>query len=67
MSEKNDLIKEMLEMQKMFQDYETANGVDPEEYYVPPAGSKLEGYREKYHELAAKVREIASEEVNFWK
>ena len=31
------------------------------------AFDKLAGYREKYHELAAKVREIASEEVNFWK
>mgnify|MGYP000137359333 CR=1 FL=1 len=67
MSEKQELIKQMLEMQKMFQDYESANGVDPEEYYVPEAGSKLEGYREKYHELAAKVREMASEDVNFWK
>ncbi|RMG52408.1 MAG: hypothetical protein D6717_12045 [Gammaproteobacteria bacterium] len=67
MADKNELIKEMLEMQKKFQEYERQQGIDPEEYYMPGDDSPLNGYRERYHELAAQVRELASEEVNFWK
>ena len=63
MSSKQDLIKEMLEMQKKFTAYEQANGVDPQEYFTPEAGSELYGYRQKYQELANKVFDMAHEEA----
>ena len=63
MSSKQDLIKEMLEMQKKFTSYEQANGVDPQEYFTPEAGSELDGYRQKYQELANKVVDMAHEEA----
>ena len=63
MSSKQELIKEMLEMQKKFTSYEQANGVDPEEYFTPEAGSELDGYRQKYMEMAMKVVDMAHEEA----
>jgi hypothetical protein len=63
MSSKQELIKEMLEMQKKFTSYEQANGVDPQEYFTPEAGSELDGYRQKYMEIAMKVVDMAHEEA----
>jgi hypothetical protein len=63
MSSKAEMIKEMLEMQKKFSSYEQANGVDPEEYFTPEAGSELDGYRKRYQELANKVVDLAHEEA----
>ena len=63
MSSKAELIKEMLEMQKKFTAYEQANGVDPQEYFTPEAGSELDGYRQKYMEIAMKVVDMAHEEA----
>jgi len=63
MSRKAELIKEMLEMQAKFVAYEQSGEFDAEDYYV---GSWKE-YRDRYTELAAEVREIASEEAGFWK
>jgi hypothetical protein len=63
MSSKQELIKEMLEMQKKFTAYEQANGVDPQEYFTPEAGSELDGYRQKYMEIAMKVVDMAHEEA----
>jgi hypothetical protein len=63
MSSKQELIKEMLEMQKKFTSYEQANGVDPQEYFTPEAGSELDGYRQKYMEMAMKVVDMAHEEA----
>ncbi len=63
MSSKAELIKEMLEMQKKFSSYEHANGVDPQEYFTPEPGSELDGYRQKYQELANKVVDMAHEEA----
>ncbi len=62
MSEKQKLIKEMLEMQKKFMEYEHEHGVDPQEYYVPPSGHDLDGFRQKYRDLAMKVVELAHQE-----
>ena len=59
MSEKAKLIAEMLEMQKMFQDYETKNGVDASEYFAAEEGHPLFGYAAKYQELANNVDEMA--------
>ncbi len=63
MSKKQELISEMLEMQKKFITHEQSGAFDAEEYYV----GEWKAYRERYQELAAEVREIASQEANFWK
>ena len=63
MSSKQELIKEMLEMQKKFTAYEQANGVDPKDYFSPESGHELDGYRQKYMEMAMKVVDMAHEEA----
>ena len=63
MSSKTELIKEMLEMQKKFISYEHKNGVDPQEYFTPEAGAELDGFRQKYNEMAMKVVDMAHEEA----
>ncbi|WGZ91399.1 MAG: hypothetical protein QJT80_02745 [Candidatus Thiocaldithrix dubininis] len=63
MSRKQELISEMLDMQKKFIAYEQSGEFNAEEYYV----GEWREYRERYQELAAEVREIASQEANFWK
>lgn len=62
MSEKAKLIAEMLEMQKMYQDYEHKNGVDSKDYFAAEEGHPLFGYVEKYQALANKVDAMAHEE-----
>ena len=63
MSEKQDMINRMIELQKKFIEFEHKDGVDPFDYYTPAAGHTLEGYREEYQELANKVVAMAHEEV----
>lgn len=63
MSEKAKLIKEMIEMQKKFVEYDHKNGVDPKDYFTPAAGHELDGYRQKYQDLANKVVDMAHEEA----
>ncbi|MBI5460876.1 MAG: hypothetical protein HY941_01675 [Gammaproteobacteria bacterium] len=62
MSEKTNLIKEMLEMQKKFMEYEHGHGVTQEEYFAPNSGHVLDGYRQKYAEMAMKVVDLAHAE-----
>ena len=62
MSEKQDIIKKMLEMQKKFIAYEHANGVNPEDYFNPADDHELAGYRQQYQELASKLVDMAHEE-----
>jgi len=62
MSKKQELIKEMLEMQKHFTEYEQQNGVDPTEYYLAPEGHPLHGYHKKYRDVAMQLVDIAHEE-----
>lgn len=59
MSDKSKLIKEMIEMQKKFIDKEHKQGVSQEEYFTPASGDVLEGYREKYADMAMKVVDLA--------
>lgn len=63
MSTKQELISEMLEMQKKFIAHEQSGQFNAEEYYV----GEWKAYRERYQELTNQVREIASKEANFWK
>lgn len=62
MSDKAAMIKEMLEMQKKFMEYEHKGIISPEEYFTPKAGDELDGYRQKYNDLAMKLVDIAHEE-----
>jgi hypothetical protein len=63
MSSKQDLIKEMIAMQKKFIDFEHKDGVDMKDYYTPKAGHVLDQYRDQYQVLATKLLEMAHEEV----
>jgi len=63
MSEKQELITKMLEMQKKFIEYEHKNGVDPKDYFKPDAGHELDGYRQKYRDLAMEVVDLAHAEA----
>ena len=63
MSEKQDMIKRMIELQNKFIDFEHENGVNGFDYYTPQPGHPLEGFRQEYTELANKVVELAHEEV----
>lgn len=50
-------------MQKKFIKHEQTEGVDPQEYFTPEAGSDLDGYRQKYMEMAMKVVDMAHKEA----
>lgn len=63
MSDKQEKIKKMIEMQKQFTAYEQANGVDPEDYFMGKDGTVLDGYRQEYRDLAMSVVEEAHTEV----
>lgn len=60
---KQDKIKKMIEMQKMFIAYERANGVDAEEYFIGEEGHALHNYRQEYSKLAMEVVDMAHSEV----
>ena len=62
MSTKQDKIQALIDMQKTFVAYEHKNGLDPQDYYAPQSGHELDGYKEKYHDLAMEVMNIAHEE-----
>ena len=62
MSDKQEMIKKMLEMQKKFIEYEQKNGVTQEEYFTADEGHVLHNYRQEYMDLANKVVDAAHEE-----
>jgi len=62
MSEKQEMIKKMIEMQKKFIEYEHANGVSQEEYFAAPEGHVLSNYRQEYGDLAMKLVDMAHTE-----
>lgn len=59
---KQDKIKQMLEMQKKFIDFERANGVEAHDYFVGVEGHPLNNYRQEYMKLAMEVVDMAHEE-----
>jgi len=63
MSDKAAKIQELIEMQKKFMEYEHKNGVNPQDYFTPKKGHELDGYREKYADLAKDVVDIAHGEA----
>jgi len=60
--EKNDLIQQMLEMQKQFIDHEQKNGISGKDYYYSQDGL-LKDYRQKYMDMAMKVVDLSHEIV----
>ena len=62
MSEKQELISKLLEMQKKFIDYEHANGVEMEDYFAAKEGHELKGFRQEYMALANKLVDMAHAE-----
>ncbi len=60
--QKNDLIAEMLEMQKQFIEYEHDNGISGKDYYYSQDGL-LKDYRQKYMDMAMKVVDLSHEIV----
>jgi len=62
MSDKQELINKMLEMQKKFIAYERENGVDMEDYFVGEEGHPLYRYRQEYMEMAMKLVDMAHKE-----
>ncbi|GMQ87804.1 MAG: hypothetical protein BMS9Abin08_1012 [Gammaproteobacteria bacterium] len=62
MSEKQEMIKKMIEMQKKFIAYEQANGVSQQEYFTAGKGHELHNYRQDYNDMAVKLVDIAHAE-----
>lgn len=62
MSEKQEMIKRMLELQHKFVQYDHEKGVSMEEYFTPSDDSPIKDYRQEYRDLAMKVVELAHKE-----
>jgi hypothetical protein len=62
MSEKQELISKLLEMQKKFIDYEHENGVEMQDYFAAEEGHVLKGFRQEYMDLANKLVDMAHAE-----
>ena len=62
MSNKQEMIKQLLEMQRKFIEHDREHGVLMEEYFTPSDDSPLKGFRQKYMELAMKLVDAAHEE-----
>lgn len=63
MTSKQDKIRQLIEMQRKFIDYEHESGLDPVNYYSADEGHPLHGYRQEYMSLAMEVVDEAHEEV----
>ncbi|MEJ2143372.1 MAG: hypothetical protein P8Y24_13680 [Gammaproteobacteria bacterium] len=63
MSSKAEKIAELIAMQKKFIEYEHNNGVDPKDYFTPASGHELDGYRQKYQDIATEVADMAHGEA----
>jgi hypothetical protein len=62
MTEKQKIIKEMLEMQRKFIDIEHKGEFEASEYYDTDGDSELAKYKNRYNELAVKLVDLAHEE-----
>ena len=62
MTEKQKVIKEMLEMQRKFIDIEHKGEFNSSEYYDTEGDSELAKYKNRYNELAIKLVDMAHEE-----
>ncbi len=62
MTEKQQLIQKMLEMQRRFIAYEHQHGVTPQQYHDDFAGLELENHRREFDELGDRVINLARAE-----
>lgn len=62
MSEKQEMIKKLMEMQKQFIDYDHENGISMQEYFTPSDNSPIKDYRQEYRDLAMKIVDAAHNE-----
>ena len=62
MSEKQEIIKQMLEMQRKFIDLEQKGEFSAEEYYDSHGETDLARFKRTYDELAIKLVDMAHEE-----
>lgn len=62
MTEKQKIIKQMLEMQRKFIKLEQNGGFKADEYYDTDGDSELAKYKNKYNELAIQLVDLAHEE-----
>ena len=61
-SKKQEIIQQMLEMQKRFIEIEQAGNFNAEDYYDSDGDSELAQYKKKYDELATQLVDMAHEE-----
>ncbi len=62
MGEKQDIIKKLMDMQKMFIKYEQDNGVAMKDYFASEDGHPLHGFRQEFADLANKLVDMAHAE-----
>lgn len=62
MSEKQEIIKRLLEMQKRFIELEQGGEFSAEEYYDSDGDSELAAHKREYADLATRLVDIAHEE-----
>ena len=62
MSEKHELIRKMIQMQREFIAQEQQGGIEQKDYFLPENNQSLSGYRESYAKVAARVIDLAHEE-----
>ncbi len=62
MSERQEIIQEMLAMQRKFIEIEHAGKFSAAEYYDNEGGSELATYKDRYNELAIKLVDCSHEE-----
>ena len=62
MSDKAAKIQELIAMQKKFIAIEQKSGVSFKDYFMPEAGSELEGYRQDYIKKAMELVDVAHAE-----
>jgi hypothetical protein len=59
MSDRNTLIKELIDMQKKFIEEEHKNGFQAKNYFAPEAGHPLDGFRETFRDKSMELVDAA--------
>ena len=59
MSDKQEMIKKMLEMQKKFIEEEHKNSFDAKNYFHPEAGHALDGFRQTFRDKSMELVDAA--------
>ena len=62
MSEKQEIIRQMMEMQQRFIELEQGGEFSAEEYYDSEGDSELAQYKRRFDELATRLVDMAHEE-----